>query len=42
VGAFRYNAVVGDLKRRTYQLQVIHEVDGTQVGQFTQSVDVVQ
>ena len=42
LGGFRYTAVVGDLKRRTYQLRVIHEIDGSQDKEFNLTVAVVQ
>jgi hypothetical protein len=42
VGGFEYTAVITDLKRRTYDLQVIHDVEGGSRDEYNLSVDVVQ
>ncbi len=41
-GGFRYNALVGGLKRGSYTLKVVHTIDGAQASQFTLSVEVMQ
>lgn len=41
VGAFRYTAVTGDVARRTYRLNVIHEVVGGEAAALTLNLTVV-
>jgi hypothetical protein len=42
VGGFQYTAVVTGLKRRTYDLRVIHDVQGGARNEYNLSVEVVQ
>ncbi len=42
VGGFEYTAVITDLKKRTYDLKVVHNVEGGERKEYNLSVDVVQ
>ena len=42
IGAFEYTAVITNLKRRSYDLRVNHDVQGGEGGHFNLTVSVVQ
>lgn len=40
IGGFRYTATIRNLASGTYDLRVIHDVDGAQTQEFTESVEI--